>query len=114
MTTAKGITVIVGRGAATGSDRYGGATVTRTPHTIEHCVVGLRTNDPLDAEGREGSVLGVTLYCPPGADVQHSPIADLITIDGDDWETDGEPFEWRNGYSDIVRGVQVPLKRVQG
>lgn len=114
MTTSKGTTVIVGRAAVTGEDRYGGDVITRTPHTIERCVLGLSANDPLTGDGREGSVTTITLYCPAGADVQHSPIPDLITVDGVDYETDGEPFVWRNGYTDIVRGVQVPLKVVQG
>lgn len=114
MTTRKGITVIVGRGAVTGTGRYGADEITRTPHTITNCVTGLRTSEPLDQDGRQGSVLGITLYCPPDADVQHSPIPDIITIDGDDWVTDGEPFAWRNGFTDIARGVEVPLKRVQG
>lgn len=114
MTTRKGVTVTVNRAAVTGTDRYNDDTVTRTPHDIKRCVLGLSTTSPLTDDGRTGSILGATLYCPPGANVQHSPIPDLITVDGLEYVTDGEPFPWTNGYTDIPRGVQVPLKVVQG
>lgn len=64
-----------------------------------------------DVPGREGIVVGKTLFAPPGADID---ARDVIEVDGVPYEIDGEIGDWRNPHGSGADGITVALKRGQG
>lgn len=64
-----------------------------------------------DVPGREGTVVGRTLFAPADADILPT---DVIEVDGLPYEIDGEIAEWRNPHGSGADGVTVALKRGVG
>lgn len=107
-----GQTVTVLRSTPGGYDADGDpVTSTTAEHDIEGCAVAPRTSEPVDGRGRQGVIVGLTLYAPAGADLLHT---DQVRIDGVVYEIDGEPGVWRSPYSDTVAGIEVALARGEG
>lgn len=107
-----GETIVVVRLAPGGVDQYGdpvASTESRT--TVEGCALAPRMSDELNTRGRQGVIVGLTLYAPPGADILHT---DHIEARDQTWEVDGEVGDWRNPYTGEQPGLEVALKRVAG
>lgn len=111
MPFTNGTTVTVTRRTAGADDAYGNPTYTTTTSTISNCGVAPRqAGDTTDA-GRQGVIVGQTLYAPAGADIQAD---DVITIAGEDYRIVGDPGAWSSPYTGLDRVVQVALERVEG
>lgn len=82
---------------------------------IEGCAVAPRQAGGVAGEetssGRQGVLVGMTVYTPPGADVVAT---DRMRVRGQLFEVDGEPSDWRNPFTTLARGVEVALRRVDG
>lgn len=104
-------TVTVRRPTPT-TNRYGdtvtGTTVTDT--VVRGCAVSPRQSVELHGAGRDGVIVGLTLWAPPGTAIA---AGDQVLVDGVSYDVDGEPGEWtsRGGRK---RGVQVALTRTAG
>lgn len=111
MPFANGTTVTVTRRTQSGTDAYNNPTYTTTTHTVENCGVAPRGEGDATDAGRQGVIVGVTLYAPFGANIQAD---DIITIGGEDFRIEGDPGSWSSPYSGVGRVVQVALTRTEG
>lgn len=106
--------VIRVRPRRTTTDRYG-ATVadwsTTTRASLTGCSLSPRGESEDTTGGRQGVIVGYTLYAPAGADIRPT---DRIEARGETFEIDGEPGDWRSPYSRRVVGVELALRRVEG
>ncbi len=112
-------TVTVERDSPGGLDQYGDPVeddeYSPLLIAVEGCSVAPRLAVDPGGRAREGVVVGVTLYCPPGADIARTdrivlsdgPHAGTYTIDGD-------TADWRSGLSGWDAGLAVPLTRAEG
>lgn len=65
----------------------------------------------LNEDGRILGIMdGLTVYVPPGADVQ---AGDRIFVDGDGYEINGEPRIWKSATGRVSH-IQLNLKRYSG
>lgn len=78
---------------------------------ITGCVVAPRLDGEAHADGRQGVIVGFTVYAPPGTEVLPS---DRLTIRGRDHEVDGEPGDWVDPWSGVSKGVELAARRVDG
>lgn len=95
------------RDTVTDTDKYGDPS--SAPATgelpIDGCLVApLRSDEPTD-RGRAGVVVGWTVFCPPGTDVQFT---DRLRIRGVECEVQGEVADWGDA------GVVVNATRATG
>lgn len=83
---------------------------TETRHELPGAFTAPRTSS--DVAGREGIVVGLTLFAPdPAADITHD---DGVEVDGIRYEIDGEIGRWVNPHGPGADGITVALKRGQG
>lgn len=108
---SNGTTVTVTRRTASSTDVYGNPTYTTTTHTVDNCGVAPRQEGDATDAGRQGVIVGVTLYAPFGANIQAD---DLITIAGEQFRIEGDPGSWSSPYTGVGRVVQVALIRTEG
>lgn len=105
-----GVVVRVRRGAG-GVDAYGdpipGA---ETRATIVDAFTAPRSSADLN-EGRQGVIIGLTLYAPLDTDLVHT---DLIEVDGVLFAVDGEDGRWLHPFTGWAAGTEVALLRVEG
>ena len=107
-----GTTITVIRLTPGGTDVYGDAvTSTSSSTTITGCAVAPRYSTEPAERGRQGVIVGLTLYAPTGSDILHT---DTITIDGVSYVIEGEPAEWHQPMTGWDPGIEVALKRVLG
>lgn len=107
-----GDTVTVIRSTPGGTDQYGDpktSTIERIP--IQGCAVAPRFSSDMTDRGRDGVVIGKTVYPPAGADIRAT---DRLELEGDLYEIDGEPIEWRNPISGDAPGGEIALRRARG
>lgn len=78
---------------------------------IAGCGVAPRTSTEESDMGREGVIVGVSVYAPPGADIGPH---DRIEARGTVWEVVGEVADWRNPYTGWHAGIVAHLRRVDG
>lgn len=77
---------------------------------LANCTVAPRLSTETTDRAREGVVIGLTLYCPPGTDIARDDI--LIITAGPHvgrYRVDGEPSVWENGLSAWPAGVAAEL-----
>lgn len=84
--------------------------------TIPGCTFAPRLSSNIDARGRAGVIVGLTLYTPPEPDIVHG---DLLRITGagqssGTYEIDGEVGVWDSTYSDWQPGAEIALRRAAG
>lgn len=107
-----GETVTIVRPAET-TDAYGNPAADWDDPT-ETAVDGVAVAPRVDTEdrsaGRQGVIVGLTLYLPAGAAIAAT---DRVVVRGDTYEVDGEPGDWRSPYS-TAKGVEVAVRRVVG
>ncbi len=65
----------------------------------------------VQARGRQGVIVGLTLYCPPRTDLRSD---DQVRVRGETYDTEGEPGDWRSPYTGVERGLEVALRRAEG
>lgn len=111
----RGITITVERGP--GLDENGDPVDDEpTTHTIANCAVAPRLASEVEERGRQGSVVGLTLYAPPGSDLLHTDI--IIIASGDPnpgrYAVEGEAGQWKSPFSGHDFGFEVALRRAEG
>lgn len=79
--------------------------------TIADAVVNPRYTSDIDARGRAGAVEGLMLYAP--YDLVVLP-TDRFSVDGVEYEVDGEAGKWKSPFDGWAPGVEVALKRAVG
>lgn len=99
--------------AGTTTNRAGGADKDWTSPSslaIDECLIAPRM-EPEDAtSGREGRVIGWTVYAPDATDVVAT---DRLTIRGATYDVDGEPEDWSGGW-DWKPGVVIQTRSGTG
>lgn len=79
---------------------------------LTDCIVAPRSTADIATRGRQGVVVGLTLYVPDvDADIVHT---DQVQIGDDVWEVDGEVGRWENPFDGNRPGLEVALKRGEG
>ena len=97
-----------------GRDAYGDpATSTDDRLVLDGAFVAPRTSDAVDSPGRDGVVVGLTLFAPLDADVVRS---DLFEVDGDEelWRVVGEIARWEQPQTGWRAGLTAALERAAG
>lgn len=78
---------------------------------IPGCGVAPRTSDEETEQGRQGVIVGIAVYAPPGTDV--SP-HDRVEVRGEVFEVVGEVADWRSPFTGWTPGIVVNLSRMEG
>lgn len=100
------------RHAPGGMDRYGDATSGEVDRLlIEGAAVAPRSTDDNNDRGRQGVIVGLSLYTPYGADLIYT---DQVEVDGAVYDIEGEPGKWKNPLTSWEAGIEVALKRAAG
>lgn len=100
------------RGNPGGVDEYGDPIVGTDDRTILiDAFVAPRESGDISNRGRQGVIVGLTLFAPYETDVRYT---DQIEVDGVLYDVDGEPGKWRNPFSGWEAGIQVALVRASG
>jgi hypothetical protein len=106
------VTSVVLLRPVTTTDRYGNDTVTsRERVPVSGAAVAPRSSSDLHAPGRQGVLVGLTVYLPPGSVVGDH---DLVEVDGVVHEIEGVAGVWANPLTGTSAGVEVAVRRVSG
>lgn len=104
--------VTILRGAPGGRDEYDDPIESAVERRdVQSLGVAPRTSDESRANGRNGVVVGLLLYLPPGTDITYT---DRVEISGVVYEVEGIPGSWSNPLTGTAFGLQVALNRAQG
>jgi hypothetical protein len=98
----------------TTTDRYGADVADWTdPDELDigGCAVAPRHSGEDTTDGRQGVIIGYTVYAPAGADVLPT---DRLVIRGDTHDIDGLPGVWTSPFTATTEGVEIAAKRVDG
>lgn len=113
------VAVTVERDVPGGLDVYGDpvdpSMYSPTTTDIEGCTVAPRLAVEPDGRARQGVVVGLTLYCPPGVDIASDDR--VIITEGPHqgtYQVDGDPSDWQSGLTGWHAGATVALTRSQG
>lgn len=96
------------------TDRYGNLVRdwdSATRLDIPGCGVAPRTSDEETEQGRQGVIVGIAVYAPPGTDIVPS---DRMEVRGEVYEVVGEVADWRSPFTGWHPGIVVNLRRVEG
>lgn len=95
------------------ADRYGDDQPTgeSTTHEVRGCAVAPRSSQDLTAPGRQGVLIGLSVYAPLSADVV---AGDQIIYDGDLFDIDGAIGKWRSAYGSRLEGLEFAVRRALG
>lgn len=84
-------------------------------HDVEDCAIAPRSSSDVLDRGREGVIVGLTVYAPAGADVKHT---DQIRIAAEPhaglYDVDGEIGTWESPFTGKVAGVEFAIRRAEG
>lgn len=94
-----------------GFDQYGDPLPETIVDTEVMAMVAPRESSESDVRGRNGSIVGLTAYLPPGVD---ATAADRIIVDALEYVIDSEPGKWHRPSTGAHWGTQVALKRATG
>lgn len=107
-----GQTITILHAATEGYDDNGDPIDATTLETdVAGCAVAPRFADETTDRGRQGTIIGYTVYAPPGTTIDH---LDRVRHLGVVYDIEGQPGIWFNPYQGKERGVQFALKRGQG
>lgn len=85
-----------------------------TPPATTKDIAGCSVQPASTSLSEDGRILGImdglTVYCPPGADVQ---AGDHIIFNSETYEINGEPRAWKSATG-MVSHIQLNLKRYSG
>lgn len=79
--------------------------------TIAEAFTAPRETSDLDDRGRNGVIIGLTLFAPYGTDLLHS---DQVEVDGTLYNIDGDAGQWKSGLTQWEAGCEVALVRAAG
>jgi hypothetical protein len=100
------------RAGAPTYDRYGneipGLDVTIV---VPGCAVAPRLSGDVTDGGRQGVIVGTTIYFPPGTDVRAT---DRLVVRGEEHAIEGDPGRWVSPWTTVEHGVEVATQRVEG
>jgi hypothetical protein len=99
-----------------GTDAYGTPSISwASPAELDipNTIVAPRmaAGDELARHGRQGVIVGLTIYPPSGSDIGYR---DRVRVRGAVYEVEGEPGDWRNPFTGDRPGMEVALRRVEG
>jgi len=107
-----GSTITVVRSSPGGFDQYGDpVSGTTTSTNITGCAVAPRYSSEPVERGRNGVIVGLSVYAPAGSDIVYT---DTITVDSVDYRIEGQPASWTNPFTGWAPGVEVALVRSAG
>lgn len=107
-----GETVTILRAGTPTTDRYGNPIPGVDARTdIEGCAVAPRLAGDITDQGRQGVIVGTTVYFPAGTDVRAS---DRLEVRGEEHKILGDPGRWVSPFEAVERGVEVATERVEG
>lgn len=78
---------------------------------IEKCAVAPRLQGDVTEGGRQGVIVGTTVYFPSGADVLAT---DRLEVRGEVHTIEGDPGRWVSPFTADEWGVEVATRRVEG
>lgn len=100
-----------------GTDAYGDP-IAGTVDTwqIQDVLIAPRVATESTGRGREGTVIGLDMYCPAGSKIGHD---DTVTIpDGEpyagEYVVDAEPARWQSRHTTTTGGVVAALQQAKG
>jgi hypothetical protein len=101
------------RASSADTDRYGDPVATGEPERtpLLGAFVAPRESNDINDRGRQGVIVGLTLFAHFGTDIVHT---DQIEVDGVIYNVDGEPGQWKNPLTEWEAGCQVALVRAAG
>lgn len=94
-----------------GRDKYGTPLSGDTRTNLDGCFVAPRSSEDTDDRGRQGVVVGMSLYGPYGTDLVHT---DLVEVDGVRYELEGDPGQWKNPLTGWEAGFEQAIRRAAG
>lgn len=108
MDFAHGVMVTLTSVAAS-KDKYGDATATTAERQWGPCAIAPRYANESSDSRTAPVIVGKVIYGPV------PPVAidsdDILEFDGEIWQVDGLPGEWKNPFTGWEPGVEVPVKR---
>jgi hypothetical protein len=105
-------TVTILRAGAPSSDRYGNVVPGGDVRLdIAGCAVAPRLQGDVTEGGRQGVIVGTTVYFPAGTDVLST---DRLEVRGEEHIIEGDPGRWENPFTGTEFGVEVATRRVEG
>lgn len=78
---------------------------------ITGCAVAPRLRGDSTDAGRQGVIVGMSVYFPAGTDVLAT---DRLEVRGETHTIEGDPGYWTSPYTGTARGVEVATLRVEG
>lgn len=78
---------------------------------LDQAFVAPRTTSDIDDRGRQGVIVGMSLYAPVGTDLVHT---DQVKVDGVLYDLDGEMGVWTNPLTGWDAGIEAAIKRAAG
>lgn len=107
-----GETVTILRAGTPTTDRYGNEVPGADQRLdVYGCAVAPRADADITGQGRQGVIVGTTIYFPPATDVRAT---DRLEVRGETHDIVGDPGDWRSPYSGRARGVEVSTRRAEG
>jgi hypothetical protein len=107
-----GTAITVRRGSPGGFDPYGDPVPGSTTDTvIDGCAIAPRMSNEPTERGRQGIIVGLTVYAPAGSDILAT---DLILIGGVVYAVDGVPGVWVNPFNGAAPGVEFAVTMATG
>jgi hypothetical protein len=113
------VSVTIQRDTPGGLDQYGDPIEADvdSPETfdLEGCAVAPRASTETTGRAREGQIIGLTLYCPPGADIVRDDR--VVITEGPHvgtYEVEGDPGDWQSGLTGWGAGMTVELTAAVG
>lgn len=96
-----------------GTDAYGDpiASTTTTTTAVPGCAFAPRASTEPTERGRQGVIIGGTIYLPAGTTIAHE---DQVIVRGVTYDVEGEPGEWVSPFTGWAPGVEVAVKRAEG
>jgi hypothetical protein len=103
-------TVTILRPGTPTQDRYGNDVPGPDVRTdVDGCLVAPRLAGDVAQAGRQGVIVGTTVYFPKGTEVRST---DRLEVRGETHEIDGDPGWWNGAPGH--RDVEVATRRVEG
>ena len=94
------------------TDQYGDPIPsTRIGGDITGCGVAPRYSTEPTERGRQGVIVGLSIYAPIGSDILFT---DLIEVRGQVYMVEGDPADWVSPFTGWAPGMEVALKRAVG
>lgn len=108
---ANGETVTVLPGPETFDDYGDPIPSERVGGDILGCAVAPRYSTEPTVRGRQGVIVGLSIYAPAGSDILFT---DSLRVRGEVYVVEGEPAEWVSPFTGWAPGLEVAVKRAVG